>query len=134
MFALWVGTERMPNVSPRIRIPAHQAIPNCSTKSELSSDPTSPLPHIGVRQLLSVSSSKATAASRSLNTVLFRCIPQELIPTRICVRLGRGVQIPTRKWRYGDSNPRPSHCERDALPTELYPPRQNASTGDARSA
>ena len=24
-------------------------------------------------------------------------------------------------WRYGDSNPRPSHCERDALPTELYP-------------
>jgi hypothetical protein len=25
------------------------------------------------------------------------------------------------QWRYGDSNPRPSHCERDALPTELYP-------------
>ena len=24
-------------------------------------------------------------------------------------------------WRYGDSNPRPRHCERRALPTELYP-------------
>lgn len=24
-------------------------------------------------------------------------------------------------WRYGDSNPRPSECEPDALPSELYP-------------
>jgi len=24
-------------------------------------------------------------------------------------------------WRYGDSNPRPSECHSDALPTELYP-------------
>ena len=24
-------------------------------------------------------------------------------------------------WRWGDSNPRPSRCERDALPTELHP-------------
>ena len=30
-------------------------------------------------------------------------------------------RIPTRMWRYGDSNPRPRHCERRALPTELYP-------------
>ncbi len=27
-------------------------------------------------------------------------------------------------WRYGDSNPRPTHCERVALPTELYPHAQ----------
>ena len=24
-------------------------------------------------------------------------------------------------WRWGDSNPRPLHCERSALPTELHP-------------
>jgi hypothetical protein len=27
----------------------------------------------------------------------------------------------SREWRLGDSNPWPSHCERDALPTELNP-------------
>ena len=30
-------------------------------------------------------------------------------------------QPSTGWWRYGDSNPRPRHCERRALPTELYP-------------
>ena len=24
-------------------------------------------------------------------------------------------------WRWGDSNPRPPHCERGALPAELHP-------------
>ncbi len=34
-------------------------------------------------------------------------------------------QVPpgTKEWSGGESNPRPSHCERDALPTEL-PPRR----------
>jgi hypothetical protein len=25
------------------------------------------------------------------------------------------------EWRWGESNPRPLHCERSALPTELHP-------------
>ena len=34
---------------------------------------------------------------------------------------GHLIPLPRDWWRYGDSNPRPSHCERDALPAELYP-------------
>ena len=37
-------------------------------------------------------------------------------------REGRNLlRPPTRWWRRGDSNSRPSRCERDALPTELLP-------------
>src|ERR1700689_4258141 len=38
-------------------------------------------------------------------------------------------------WRRRGSNPRPSHCERDALPTELLPPKmaRNLSSKGARS-
>ena len=35
-------------------------------------------------------------------------------------------------WRYGDSNPRPSHCERDALPAELYPQKVDFSISLAK--
>ena len=50
-------------------------------------------------------------------------------PLRLCVedspapkneRL-RQPPKPRRWWRYGESNPRPSECHSDALPTELYP-------------
>src|SRR5882724_8857635 len=38
-------------------------------------------------------------------------------------------------WRRRGSNPRPSHCERDALPTELLPPKmaRNISSKGVRS-
>src|SRR5271154_5071803 len=37
-------------------------------------------------------------------------------------------------WRRRGSNPRPSHCERDALPTELLPPKRAQNTTSKAAA
>jgi hypothetical protein len=52
-----------------------------------------------------------------------------LVDTRVTVQSGRYKRIPCPGtdregwWRRRGSNPRPSHCERDALPAELRPRR-----------
>ena len=34
------------------------------------------------------------------------------------------VEKEVGRWSWGDSNPLPSHCERDALPDELQPHKE----------